>query len=239
MGMLLAAGFGRADKGALLAEDRGEPGARIADRDTDAHRHENGERKHPGFPAGISGAPLRDKVERRRRNRGEEDEAECNRKEPCRELCHRLVPGEQRVGAERREKHAGMNRIVRRMEKRAELDAERDFRLEYERQVLHRGLDGTFRPAELLRLERVDVVREFGGNDDIEYEFHLPPGELAAVGKVHVFGQSVAFPAARVENRLLAPYAGGPVKVHKEVSPATGGLFHHEMPVDADGLGKR
>ena len=150
----------------------------------------------------------------------------------------RFKPGEKRVGTQRRKKHAGMNGIVGRVQERSDFFAERHFRFEYERQVFHRRLDGTLCPAELLRLEGVDIVGEFGGNDDVKDEFHLPTGELAPVRQVHVFGQCVAFPAAGVDNRLLAPYARRAVEVHKEVAPAPRGLFNHKMPVNANRLGK-
>ena len=94
-------------------------------------------------------------------------------------------------------------------------------------------------PAELLCLEGVDVVGEFGRNNHVEHEFHLPTSELRTVRKVHVFGQRIAFPAATAVDGLLAPHACGTVEVHEQLAPATGGLFHHEVAVDTDGLGER
>lgn len=70
MGMLFAAGFGSADKSALLAEDRRKPGARVANRNADTHRHKNGKGEHSGFPAGIAGAALGDKIKSGRSNGG-------------------------------------------------------------------------------------------------------------------------------------------------------------------------
>ncbi len=124
------------------------------------------------------------------------------------------------------------------MEDCSNLDAERNFCLEYAGKDLDGGLDGTLCPAELLCLECVDVVGEFGGDNYVEHELHLPTGELGTVRKVHVFGQGVAFPAATAIDSLLAPHTGGSVEVHEELAPAAGGLFHHKVSVNADGLGE-
>ena len=90
-----------------------------------------------------------------------------------------------------------------------------------------------------MRLERIDVVREFCRNNHVEHELHLPTGKLGSVRKVHVFGQRVAFPTATAIDGFLAPDACGTVEVHEQLAPATCGLFHDEVAVDTDGLGER
>ena len=132
-----------------------------------------------------------------------------------------------------------MNRVVRRVEDGGQLYAERNLGTEHLRQNLDCRLNGAFCPAELLSLECVDVVRDFSRNNHVEHEFHLPTSELRTVRKVHVFGERIAFPAATAVNSFLAPYACGTVEVHKELAPATCGLFNHKVTVNTDRLCER
>ena len=238
-GMLFTAGLRGADKGTFAAENCGEPSACIADSDADAHGHQSRERKHTGLPTGVTGAALSDKVKRRRSDGCEEDKDESDGEEPTGHLGYRRVPSEKRVSGKSGKEHARVNRIVGSVEECAELFAEGNaFCLEHEREVLDGGLDGALCPTELLSLERIDVVRKFRRNDHVEDELHFPTGQLAAVRKVHVFGQRIAFPTSGVHDCLFAPDACGTVKVHEEIAPAAGGLFHHKVAVNTDGLCK-
>ena len=128
---------------------------------------------------------------------------------------------------------------MRRVEDGGQLYAERNLGTEHLRQNLDGRLNGAFCPAELLSLERVDVVRYFSRNNHVEHELHLPTSELRTVRKVHVFGERIAFPAATAVNSFLAPYACGTVEVHKELAPATCGLFNHKVTVNTDRLCER
>ena len=240
LGLLLCATVLRGtDEAALCTENCGEHCARVADCDANAERHQDGEREQADLPTGVAGATLGNKVKNRRSDCGEENECETNRVCPSGEVSDRFKECKQRPSAEGGKQHAGVDRVVRRVEDGANLYAERNLGLEHARQNLDSGLDRTFCPAELLCLEGVDVVGEFGRNDHVEHELHLPTSELRTVRKVHVFGQGVAFPAATAVDGLLAPYACGTVEVHEELAPATCGLFHHEVAVDTDRLGER
>ena len=154
-------------------------------------------------------------------------------------MTDRFKEGEQRPSAKGGEQHTGVDRVVRRVEDGGQLHAERNLGTEHLRQNLDSGLDGTLCPTELLSLERIDVVRNFGRNNHVEHELHLPTSKLGTVRKVHVFGERIAFPAATAVNSVLAPYACGTVEVHKELAPATCGLFNHKVTVNTDRLGER
>lgn len=239
LGLLLgSAALRGADEAALGTDHSGEHRAGVADRDTHAKSHEDGEAEQADLPAGVAGAALCNEVKNGRSDSGEEDKAETDGVAPVRDVRDRIEECEQRPGAECGKEHAGVDGVVRRVEDGANLYAERNLGLEHARQNLDGRLDGALGPAELLCLERVDVVGEFGRHNHVEHELHLPTGELRTVRKVHVFGQRVAFPAATAVDGLLAPHACGTVEVHEQLAPATGGLFHHEVSVDTDGLGE-
>lgn len=237
LGLLLgAAALRGADKAALGTDHGREHGAGVAHCNADTESHEDREAEQADLPTGVAGAALCHKVKNRRCDCGEEDKAETDGVGPGRQVRDRFKEGEQWPSTEGGKQHAGVNGVVRRVEDCANLYAERNLGLEHARQNLDSGLDRTLCPAELLCLEGVDVVGEFGRNDHVEHELHLPASELAAVRKVHVFGQGVAFPAATAVDGLLAPHAGGTVEVHEELSPAACRLFHHEVAVDTDRL---
>ena len=240
LGLLLGSAALRGADEAALGTDHGrEHGTGVAHCNADTESHEDREAEQADLPTGVAGAALCDKVKNRRSDSGEEDKAETDGVGPGRQVCDRFKEGKQRPCTEGGKQHAGVNGVVRRVEDGANLYAERNLGLEYARQNLDCGLDGTLCPAELLCLEGVDVVGEFGRNDHVEHELHLPTSELRTVRKVHVFGQGVAFPAATAIDGLLAPHAGGTVEVHEKLAPAAGGLFHHEVAVDTDRLGER
>ena len=153
-------------------------------------------------------------------------------------MADRFKEGEQRPSAKGGEQHAGVDRVVRRVEDGGQLYAERNLGTEHLRQNLDGRLNGALCPAELLCLECVNVVRNFSRNNHVEHELHLPTSELRTVRKVHVFGERIAFPAATAVNGFLTPYACGTVEVHKELAPATCGLFNHKVTVNTDGLGE-
>lgn len=164
------------DEAALCSKNSGEYGARVAYGDTDTESHQNGEREQTNLPTGVAGATLGDKVKDGRGDCREEDKGKSDCVSPSGEMSDRFKEREQRPGAERGEQHAGVDRVVRCMKDGANLHAERNLGAEHLRQNLDGRLNGAFCPAELLSLERVDVVREFCRDDHIEYKFHLPTG---------------------------------------------------------------
>ncbi len=228
-----------ADEATLGAKHGGENGAGVAHCDAHAESHQDGQREQTDLPTGIARATLGDKVKNGRCDCREEDKGETDSVSPGGEMRDRFKESEERPGAKCGKQHAGVNRVVRRMEDGSNLHAERNLGTQNLRQNLNRSLDGTLCPTELLRLECVDVVREFCRNNHVEHELHLPTGKLGPVRKVHVFGQRVAFPTATAIDGFLAPDACGTVEVHEQLAPATCGLFHHEVTIDADGLGER
>lgn len=239
-GLLLGTGTALrgADEAALATGNGSEHGLGVADGDTYTQSHENRHAEQADLPTGVAGATLCNEVKNGRRDSCEEDETETDGVTPSRNMCDRFKEGEKRPCAEGGEQHAGVNGIVRRVEDGSNLYAERNLGAKNARENLDGSLDGTLGPAELLCLECVDVVREFCRNDNVEYELHLPTGKLGTVGKVHVFGKSVAFPAATAIDGLLAPYTCGTVEVHEKLAPATSGLFNNKVAVDTDGLGE-
>ncbi len=68
-------------------------------------------------------------------------------------------------------------------------------------EALFAALDRSFGPAVLLIFESSHVDGEFGWCFDLAEEEEFPSIELRTVGKVHVFGQGVVFPAAGVNDR--------------------------------------
>ena len=72
----------------------------------------------------------------------------------------------------------------------------------FERRMVGRSffghLDRALGPAELLALKRVHLDGQLGGRDDIRQVDKLPAAELCAIRKIHVLGQRVVLPAARV-----------------------------------------
>src|SRR3954469_16722617 len=64
------------------------------------------------------------------------------------------------------------------------------------RQEFLAGLDGTLRPAMLLRFESVHVHRQLRWRNDVGQENKFPAGQLGAVTEIKVFSQSVMLPAA-------------------------------------------
>ena len=237
--LLCATALRGTDEAALCAKNCGEHSAGVANGDTYAKCHQNGEREQANLPTGVAGATLGDKVKNRRCDGCKEDKCKSNRVCPSGEVSDRFKEGEQRPCAECGEQHAGVDRVVRRVENGANLHAERNLGTQNLRQNLDGRLDGALSPTELLSLERVDVVREFCRNNHVEHELHLPTSKLRTVRKVHVFGERVAFPAATAVNSVLAPNTCGTVEIHEQLAPATCGLFHNKVTVDTDRLGER
>ena len=69
------------------------------------------------------------------------------------------------------------------MEERFRLDPERLVRAQDPRQQLEARLDRAFRPAVLLRLERVHLDRDFGRGHDVGQEHEAPAGQLRPVAQ--------------------------------------------------------
>lgn len=142
LGLLLGtAAFRCADKAALGADYGREHGAGVAHCNADTESHEDREAEQADLPTGVAGAALCHKVKNRRSDSGEEDEAETDCVGPGRQVCDRFKEGEQRPSTEGGKQHAGVNRVVRRVQNGANLYAERNLGLEHARQNLDSGLD--------------------------------------------------------------------------------------------------
>ena len=74
---------------------------------------------------------------------------------------------------------------------------------------LHRA----FRPAALLRLERVHLHRQFRGYGHVRKENKFPPFYLGSVAKVKVLRKGVVLPPAGILNRLSADYSRCSVEI--------------------------
>src|SRR5206468_3303031 len=100
---------------------------------------------------------------------------------------------------DRQQQQERIGEIVREVEERLELDVERHIlAAEDRRQELLGHLDRSLGPTELLRLERVHLDRQLRRRDDVLQIDELPALELRAIREIHVLGQGVVRPAARV-----------------------------------------
>src|SRR5882724_9195646 len=77
---------------------------------------------------------------------------------------------------------------------RFELDRKRKLAAPDRGQQLLAGLNRTFRPAMLLRLEAVHVHRQLGWSDNICKINKLPAHELGAITKVEILAQRISLP---------------------------------------------
>ena len=111
------------DEAALGAENGGEHSAGVAHRDAYAKSHQDGQREQADLPTGIAGATLGDKVKNRGRDCRKEDKGESDSVYPSGEVSDRFKERKQRPSAERSKQHAGVDRIVRRVENGSNLYA--------------------------------------------------------------------------------------------------------------------
>jgi len=75
-----------------------------------------------------------------------------------------------------------------------------------------------FRPAELLRLEAVNVRGQLGWADDARYVGDAPPRELRAVAQVEIFGDRVVLPAAGFLDALGAQQRARAVEAEEQAA---------------------
>ena len=129
--------------------------------------------------------------------------------------------------------------VVREVERGVDLDPHRHVGLPDFRKDLPRGLDRSFCPSELLRLQCVDLRRKLRGRRDVVQIDKPPSFQLCTVRQVEVFGKRVRMPVPRVQDRILSPDPAGTVKVDEESRPVPDVLFHHKMSVERECLRSR
>ena len=122
---------------------------------------------------------------------------------------------ERGKGQEGSGQHERMGEVVAEVEDGLELGEKREVGGENFREQFDRCLDGAFRPAELLALERGVSFRDLRRDDDVGDVFEVPAFQLGAVGEVEVFGEGVGGPAPCILDRAAAPDAGGAVEVEE------------------------
>ena len=93
-------------------------------------------------------------------------------------------------------------------------------------------LDGTLGPAVLLALEAVHIDRQFGRGFHVIEENEAPALELGAVAEVHVLGEGVMLPAARIGDAGFAPDAAGAVESEEASRAIARGLLEFEVAVE-------
>ena len=84
----------------------------------------------------------------------------------------------------------------------------------------------------MLRLERRHLNRKFGGTLDILQVLELPALELAAIGKIRVFGESVVLPATGAVDGLSPPHACRAIEIEEDVAARTCAVFEDEMSIE-------
>ena len=107
------------------------------------------------------------------------------------------------------------------------------------RQQFFAGLDRTFRPAMLLRLEAVHVHRQLRRRDDVGKEDKFPARELRAVTQIQILRQRVVLPAAGLFDARPPPETGRSVEIEKAAAAAARGLFEQEMAIEKHRLHPR
>ena len=126
LGLLLCSTALRgADKAALGAKHSSEHSAGVANGNANAKCHQDGEREQANLPTGVAGATLGDKVKDGRCDCCGEDKCESDGVCPRGEMSDRFKECKQRPSAEGGKQHAGVDRVVRRVEDGAQLHAER------------------------------------------------------------------------------------------------------------------
>ena len=101
------------------------------------------------------------------------------------------------------------------------------------------GLDRSFRPAMLLRLEAVHIHRELRRRDYVRKEDELPARELRAITQIQIFGKCVMLPPSGLIDARPPPQTGRSVEVKESAAAAPGGLLEQEMAIEKHRLHPR
>ena len=122
------------------------------------------------------------------------------------------------------------------MKKRLCLDAKRQIGTQNRRQYLPAGLDRSFGPAVLLRLEGVHLDGHFSWRDQVREKDELPPAQLSAIAQIQILGQRVVLPAAGIRNRRPSPDPCRAIEIEEETGPIAAAVLEHEVAVQQDRL---
>src|SRR5215510_8752392 len=106
----------------------------------------------------------------------------------------------------------------------------------YAQHELQYDLDQTFRSTTLLRLEGIDLDRQFSGRILIEQIDEFPSHQLCAEAEIGIFCESVVLPTATPLNRFPPPHSGCPIEIEESAGAVTRGLFDNEMGIEQDFL---
>ena len=173
--------------------------------------------------------PLRRQVERRDRQRRPEEQRQVDHQH----LAPAVVRAQRQVRQQQQRQHQQqrVGEVVGQVEERLRLLLPGGVRAQDRRQQLLRHLHRALGPAELLRLERRHLDGQLGGRRDLGQVDELPAAQLRPVRQVHVLGQRVVLPVARVGDRRPPPHPGGAVEVEEAARPVAAGVLHDEVPV--------
>ena len=209
----------RAGELGLLVEQRLEHRPRVVDAEADADRHQERQVARARAPV-VMNLPLTDHVEIAHREGRREEQRHVDEQHLV--PAHVVADHHRREHQHRQHAHQRVVEVRRQVKERLGLDAERHVGGEDARQQLAAGLNRAFRPAVLLRLERVHLDRHLGRGDDVRREHEPPAAQLRPVAQVEILGQRVVLPAAGVVDGGAPPDAGGAVEV-EEASRRGGG----------------
>src|SRR5688500_15411930 len=98
------------------------------------------------------------------------------------------------------------------------------------------GLNGTFRPAVLLRLVRVNFHRNFSWRYHIGNEEKSPSSKLRPVRKIQIFCQCIVLPSTRLGNRCASPDACRSIKIEETSGAIPRNMLDYKMSVEHDRL---
>src|SRR5712691_9277969 len=139
--------------------------------------------------------------------------------------------------AEAGEKQVG--KIRSQMTGRFHLNGEWQLAAPNPRQEFLAGLNGTFGPAMLLRLESIHVHRQFRRRDHVGEKNKFPARELRAVTKIEIFAKRIVLPAAGFLDAGAAPKSGGTVKSKETTAAAARGLLEKKVAIEKHRLHAR
>src|SRR5713226_1083586 len=101
------------------------------------------------------------------------------------------------------------------------------------------GLNGTFGPAVLLRLEPIHIDRQFRRRYHIGKKNKFPARELRAVTEIEILAERIVLPAAGFLNAGAAPKSGGTVKIKETTAAAARGLLEKKVSIEEHRLHAR
>src|SRR5688572_25256510 len=122
------------------------------------------------------------------------------------------------------------------MEERLELYLPGEFAFHHDWKNLLCGLNGTFCPAVLLRLIRINLDRNFSGRYHIGNEEKFPSAKLRPVGTVQIFCQCIVLPSTRLGNCCASPDARRSIKIEETSGAIPRNVLDYKMSIEHDRL---